>query len=195
MALKQKTCGVCKNEYTPFNSMQKVCGPRCAIDLARKDKAKAEAKKEKAEAKVWREKKKALSDTAPIWKKKAQAVFNKYIRMRDHDRPCVSCGKYERELKHNSSGGLWDCGHYRSVGSCPELRFEELNAHKQCKKCNQFLSGNHVEYRFGIASRITPEELDFIEGPHEPKRYRVNDLKGIHDEFKQKLKDLERLGE
>ena len=172
--------------------MQKVCGSKCAIDFVIKQNAKTKAVKDKAEAKVWREKKAALNDTVPIWKKKAQAVFNKYIRIRDHDKPCVSCGKYEHEIKHSGSGGFWDCGHYRSVGSCPELRFEEKNAHKQCKKCNQFLSGNHVEYRFGIVSRISAEELKFIEGPHEPKRYRVNDLKEIYEEFNAKYKALDK---
>jgi len=56
---------------------------------------------------------------------------------------------------------------------------------------DQYLNTDFIR----VLNNPSHEELEFIEGPHEPKRYRVNDLKGIHDEFKQKLKDLERLGE
>ncbi len=105
---------------------------------------------------------------------------------------CISCGKYEHEISHSGGGGLWDCGHYRSVGSAPELRFEPLNAHKQCKKCNQFLSGNHVEYRFGLARRLSSDQLEWLEGPHKPKRYKVDELKELHAHFKGLNRIMER---
>jgi len=184
--MKQKKCKVCKKEYKPFNSLQKACSPKCALKLV-------EQQKEKAKSAEIRERKRKLNDTVPNWKKKAQAAFNKYIRLRDRDLPCVSCGKYEHEIKHDPRGGIWDCGHYRSVGSAPELRFEEDNAHKQCKHCNQFLSGNHVEYRFGIARRLSSERLEWIEGPHEKKRYRVEELKQIERLYKAKAKEIEAL--
>lgn len=188
----QRKCAICKKPKARFKSgLKAYCSPECGAELALKLRKAAKDAEEKAERKVWAEKKKALNDTVPIWTKKAQATFNKYIRLRDFDKPCISCGKYEHELKHSGSGGFWDCGHYRSVGSCPELRFEPKNAHKQCKKCNQYLSGNHVEYRFGIAQRLTKSELAFIEGPHEPKRYRVEDLKEVNEEFKREIKKLD----
>ena len=77
--------------------------------------------------------------------------------------------------------------------AAPELRFEPLNAHKQCKLCNSHKSGNHVEYRFGLLARVTKTDLDFIEGPHEPKRYRVADLKEIYKKYKAKTKELKLL--
>ena len=181
-----RKCKVCARKYEPFNSLQKACSPECALAIAKIDIKKNDDKK-------WREKKKALNDTIPIQTKKTQQAFNEYIRVRDYNKPCVSCGKYEHELKHSNRGGLWDCGHYRSVGACPELRFEPLNAHKQCKKCNQFLSGNHIEYRFGIANRLTEEQLEWLEGAHEPKRYRVQELKEICTAFKAKTKELKAL--
>lgn len=185
-----KKCKICKNSFEPFNSLQKVCTPICALELGRQEENRRKLKAQKAEEKKWREKKKKLNETVPILTKKAQTEFNKYIRLRDKDKPCVSCGRYEHDIKHNNRGGAWDCGHYRSVGSAPELRFEELNAHKQCKKCNQFLSGNHVEYRFGIARRLSPDQLKWLEGPHKPKRYRVDEIKEIIAKFKKKIKEL-----
>lgn len=191
-----RKCAICKSPDARYSSgLKAYCSPECGSKLAMAILKNQKVVAEKEERKVWAAKKKIMNDTVPNWTKKAQTAFNKYIRLRDRERPCVSCGRLESELKHNGSGGLWDCGHYRSVGACPELRFEPLNAHKQCKKCNSYQSGNHVEYRFGIAARLTKKELEFIEGPHEPKRYRVEDLKEICAEFKARCKELEKLGE
>lgn len=132
-----------------------------------------------------------LDDTVPIWTKKAQKEFNKYIRLRDKNQPCISCGNAKFSGGHVLYGHGVDCGHYRSVGSAPELRFEELNAHAQCVNCNRDKSGNIVEYRIELARRIGPINLEWLEGPHEAKRYRVPDLKEIHAEYKLKVKELE----
>lgn len=192
MQRKQRKCKSCGVKFSPMNSMQVVCGYKCASEFAKKKLAKDEENKERLKKKELRERKKRLDDTVPNWTKKAQAAFNKYIRIRDRELPCVSCGKHEHELTTiGGMGGVWDCGHYRSVGSCPELRFEPLNAHKQCKRCNNFLSGNHIEYRFGIAARLTTEELEWVEGPHEQKRYRVDELKEITKKYKGLIKELE----
>jgi hypothetical protein len=70
---------------------------------------------------------------AGYYKAQAQQAFNAYIRARDADLPCISCGETNPPDLH---GGQWDCGHFKTVGANPELRFEERNAHKQCKSCN-----------------------------------------------------------
>ena len=192
--IKTKKCKVCKKEFNLYLSTQKVCSTECAIIYARQEQSKKELKEKKEEERVWRKKKAEINDTVPIWKKKAQGAFNEYIRLRDKDKPCVSCGKTENEITTNSlRGGVWDCGHYRSVGANPELRFEPLNAHKQCKLCNSHKSGNHVEYRFGIARRLTNEQLEWLEGPHEPKRYRVPELKEITKKYRQKVAELKKM--
>lgn len=184
MPLKRKCANRCGNQARFLSGLKAFCSMDCTVEFAKKAGKKATEKKEKVKRKEFKQRKDKLNETVPYWTKKAQSEFNKYIRQRDKERPCVSCGKYESDLNHSSRGGFWDCGHYRSVGSCPELRFEPLNAHKQCKKCNQFLSGNHVEYRFGIAKRLSASQLAWVEGPHEPKRYRVDELKELHAHFK-----------
>ena len=117
----------------------------------------------------------------------AQRAFNAYIRARDVDLPCISCGDFTPMTR----GGDYDCGHYRSVGANPELRFEELNAHKQCKRCNSHLSGNIVNYRIGLLMRIGEEKVAWLEGPHEPKKYTIEDLKAVIATYRAKLKALQ----
>ncbi len=158
--------------------MQRVCSVGCAISLAR-------AAQQKVERKLHREAKTKLK-TRSQWLKEAQTTFNAYIRARDVDLPCISCGDFTPMTR----GGDYDCGHYRSVGANPELRFEELNTHKQCKRCNSHLSGNIVNYRIGLLMRIGEENVAWLEGPHEPKKYTIDDLKAIKAEYRQKLKDL-----
>lgn len=191
-AIKTKRkCRNCKAKAKYMAGLTPVCSSQCAIESSKKIQHKSKAKKERDQRKSDKVKLAELNNTVSCWTKKAQIEFNKYIRVRDYGKPCISCGKHESELKHSSRGGLWDCGHYRSVGSCPELRFEPKNAHKQCKSCNNFLSGNIVEYRLGLSDRLSVDDLDWIEGPHEPPRYRVEQLKSIYHKFKQMTKELE----
>ena len=123
-----RKCKVCRIEYTPTKPMQTVCSHECALSLAISTRAKAEKValvKDKRETKQKLDKLK----TKAQWAKEAQAAFNKFIRLRDHDQPCISCGRHH--------GGQYHAGHFLSVGARPELRFEELNVHKQCAPCNK----------------------------------------------------------
>jgi len=88
-------------------------------------------------------------------KKKAQSVFNKWIRKRDKGKPCISCG----------SGKPEHAGHFYSAGHHNHLRFNEDNCHLQCIRCNYFLSGNLINYRIGLIKKIgivKVTELDLI---------------------------------
>lgn len=125
--------------------------------------------------------------TRSEWLKEAQAAVNAYVRERDRDLPCVSCGRHHE--------GQYHAGHYRSVGSCPELRFDVRQIQKQCAPCNNHLSGNLLNYRPELIRRMGQAVVDEIEGPHEPKRYTIDDLKAIRDDYRQKLKSLRRSDE
>lgn len=122
--------------------------------------------------------------------RETQQAFNAYIRERDRHRPCISCGTCNPG--GDPRGGVWDCSHYRSVGACPELRFEELNAHKSCKQCNRDKSGNIVEYRINLIQRLGQEAVDWLEGKHEPKKYTVEELKAIKAKYRALKRELER---
>jgi len=192
--LKRK-CKICKEPALYLTSCNKAyCSAECGSEIAMMILAKRKESQAKAVRKDLRKRKAKLDDTVPIWIKKVQKVFNAYIRERDKDKPCISC---DRVYVENTVGGQWDCGHYLSVGAFPELRFEPLNAHKQCKSCNggsgKYTKKNSTvgkEYRKRLEKKLGVEKLEFLEGPHEPKRYRVEDLKELHEYWKDQLKRI-----
>src|SRR5690606_27675959 len=125
--LRNRKCKVCGETYQPVRQMQQVCSPPCALKYERQVAAPKRLRREKREARV---RLRTLSD----WMKLAQTAFNAYIRERDKAKPCISCNRFN-DVKRNA-------GHYLSVGSHPELRFDESNVHAQCEHCNSFKSGN-----------------------------------------------------
>lgn len=149
--VKMKKCIICKTPFPLFNSLAKVCSVECAIKAAQIAQAKKQRKEDNA--------KRSGMKTISQLKKEAQKAFNKYIRMRDYGKPCISCGSYP-DYKY---GGNMDAGHYRSVGSAPHLRFNTINCHAQCKKCNRYLSGNITEYRHGLRAKIGDDVLNWLE--------------------------------
>lgn len=189
--MKPRKCAnpECRKEFTPaFSTTQKVCKWQCglAIKDANHDKArKAIATQERVEHRQAKEKIKTRAE----WMREAQVEFNSFIRLRDADHQCISCDSTSTD-DGLMTGSRWDAGHYRSVGSCPELRFEPLNVHRQCVRCNRNLSGNSVEYRIRLMQRIGEEKLIWLEGPHDPKRYTIDDLKAIKAEYRAKVREM-----
>jgi hypothetical protein len=175
-----KKCKVCKCTFEPRTSTQAVCCFGCAITLVREHKEKEQRKKAQIERKDHREAKQKAKSRGQ-WLKEAQTAFNAFIRKRDEGLPCISCGSYT---------GKKNAGHYRSVGSCPELRFEPLQVWLQCEKCNSYLSGNLINYRIKLIRRIGADKVEWLEGPHEPKKYTIPELMAIKAEYKLKLKDF-----
>ncbi len=179
--MKKKKCKVCKQEFSPQRPLQSVCSPSCSITLVTIAKTKAEriaAQESRKTVKLQKEKLKTRSE----WLKDAQTVFNQYIRERDKNLPCISCGRHHQ--------GQYHAGHYRSVGSHPELRFEELNVHKQCSVCNNHKSGNILEYRINLIKKLGADKVEWLEGNHEPKKYSIDEIKAIKSEYRLKLKEL-----
>lgn len=170
-----KKCRTCGAMFAPFNSMQKVCSGSCALSLVREEKVKEIRK----DLKVRKQKLKSKS----VWAKETQSVFNKYIRLRDAEQPCISCGR-----KHE---GQYHAGHYKTVGAHPELRFHPLNCHKQCAPCNNHLSGNITNYRVKLLEKIGEEKLEWLEGNHPPAKYSIDDLKEIKKDYQKKIKEIE----
>jgi hypothetical protein len=189
-ARKQKTCAnpECATKFVPAKLGQKVCGWACglAIAPANQDKArKALAQIERKEVRARKEKLKSRAEHM----REAQTEFNAFIRLRDAHLPCISCDSIATD-EGLITGSRWDAGHYRSVGACPELRFEPFNVHRQCVRCNRNLSGNAVEYRIRLVNRIGAEKLAWLEGPHEARKYTISDLQEIKAQYRAKIKEL-----
>lgn len=173
----------CSVLFETPRSLQTVCGPACALAVApaNRDRArKSLAQLERREIKARKEKLKSRSEHM----KDTQTAFNAWVRARDAGQPCISCGRFHQ--------GKNDAGHYRTVASAPELRFEPLNCHLQCSPCNTYKSGDIVNYRISLVQRIGAEKVAWLEGPHAPKKYTVGDLKALTAQYREQTRALKR---
>ena len=189
---KPKKCRVatCRASFVPARLGQAVCSPACALVDGPRHAPRARKaldQIERSEIKVRKEKLKSRAD--PL--REAQAAVNEYVRLRDAHRPCISCDSTPND-NDLMTGSRWDAGHYRSVGACPELRFEPLNIHRQCVKCNRNLSGNTVEYRLRLVQRIGADKVAWLEGLHPACKYTVEEIKAIKAEYRAKTKELKK---
>lgn len=169
-------CKNCKEPFTPVRFNQKFC--------LKEDCVRVWVEFEKT--KQWTKRKakmKAELMTIQDYLKIAQQVFNKYIRLRDKGKPCISCQQTPK--KENA-------GHFFSVGGHSNVRFDEDNVHLQCEHCNSFLSGNllsynnHLLYKLGSDKFIELHDKAYIE-----KKWEINELKELIEKYKKKIKELE----
>lgn len=171
-------CKNCKQKFEQVRFNQKFClGPECVkVWVAQ------------AKDKEWKKTKKKMQadiETVQELMKAAQIVFNKFIRIRDKDQPCISCGsKLENKF---------DAGHYFSSGGHKAVTFDEDNVHGQCVACNQWKHGNLIQYQIGIEQRIGGERLmQLHEKAHQSVKYTREDLRNLIVTYKQKIKNLEK---
>jgi hypothetical protein len=154
-----------------------VCGLACSIPYGREQERKA---RERAH----RERKKALRDgDRSVALREAQKAFNKFIRARDTNLPCISCGRHHQ--------GQYHAGHYRTTAAQPALRFNELNCHKQCAPCNNHKSGNITEYRIELVRRIGGELVEWLERDHKKtKAWSIEELRAIRKYYQNAAKEI-----
>ena len=174
-----KVCKICKKEFQPTKTTQRVCSFQCSIQFA---KEKREAK----EKRNWNLKKKILKEdleTTQSLIKKLQTVFNKFIRLRDKNKSCVSCGC---EWRSNfQAGHFYSSVHYGT-------RFDERNVHSQCRRCNLYLSGNLIDYSIGILNRITIKDYEEIKvKSKQTVKFDRQELKELIEVYKEKIKKIE----
>lgn len=182
-----RTCRICREKFEPVRSIQPTCGKfDCNYEFATRAAQKSAEKR----AKVVRKETKAKLDklkTRSDYIKEAQVAFNAYIRARDSGKPCICCG---RSLGEAKVGGGFDAGHYRSIGSAPHLRFDERNCHGQSKQCNRYGAGRAVDYRIGLIARLGLDVVEELESDNTTRKYTIDQLKAIRDEYRMKLKQL-----
>jgi hypothetical protein len=173
-----KKCKVCKEPFAPtFSSFQKTCNSvECLVDFGKLESARLNKRE------IRQAKKKAREKDRSHWLKRVQVEFNKYIRSRDHRDPCISCKRHHT--------GQYHAGHYMSVGGhSSALRFDEQNTHKQCSVCNNYKSGNLAEYRPNLINKIGLDSVERLEGPHNPKKYSIDELKDLLSIYQAKNKE------
>lgn len=177
--LKPKRCGHCHSVFMPVRPMQAVCSPICA---------RRQVAEKRVEERAQIITRKEAIKTLPVLKAEAQKAFNAWVRARDAALPCISCGAPPPDLTQLHAGR--DAGHYRSVGSAAHLRYHEDNCHAQCVHCNQFRSGNAVDYRIGLIGRIGAPRVEALEADNKVRKFTADELRAIRTEYKARLKAL-----
>lgn len=184
----KRLCKECK-EYHDKEKMIKVpLGWFCTFEHAIKYANRKSEERKERDIKARHRKKKQELKSLTVLKREAQTSVNSYIRARDYGKPCISCGN----LPGQKRGGTMDAGHYRSVGAAPHLRYNLLNIHAQCVRCNRDLSGNTVEYRKRLIERIGIDKVEKIESDNEQKKYTREYLERLTKIFRRKARNESR---
>ncbi len=171
-----KKCKNCQDRFNPIRStLEKYCQKdECIRAMVCETKEK-----------LWKQNKKKMKEdimTVQDYMKIAQQTFNKYIRLRDQGKNCISCGKNPK--KENA-------GHFYSAGTHTAVRFDERNVHLQCEHCNSFLSGNLLNYREKLLIKLGFEEFERLSvDAMKIRKYTREELKEIIELYKQKIKDV-----
>lgn len=164
-----------------FNSDEGKSVLNSSINRAKvkvKKKIKTDNFKKKIE---WRNENKSLKKLV----NDARLVFQRYIRLRDDKRPCISCGTFYADT--------FDGGHYLKAGIYTGMIFDEMNVHKQCRACNRFQHGNEAKYRIGLLNRYDSEIVNRLEGNSNFRRdYKFTryELTGIKKLYNLKIKEF-----
>lgn len=110
----------------------------------------------------------------------ARKVFQKWIRNRDINLPCISCGTLYSEEWHGS--------HYKNANEYSLLIFNEDNVNRSCLRCNKFLHGAKETYRTRLIEKIGIERVLYLDSipPNVVHRYSDEELKSIIDKYKLK---------
>lgn len=107
--------------------------------------------------------------------KKAERVFNEYIRKRDQGLKCISC---------NNPGN--QAGHYFPV-RYSGVRFNEFNVNLQDAYCNCYAYGNQAMYRIGLVNKYgekAVKELEEEAVKTKMKRWSRSELEEIISKYK-----------
>ncbi|WP_241569178.1 recombination protein NinG [Rosenbergiella collisarenosi] len=200
MRKPRRRCKICREWFNPRFPNEWWCSPEHGAEYGLLLREKEKIKKEQQRKKEAQQERRHLQirklELKPDshFKKQAQQAFNTFIRTRDHDQPCISCGETNPPDLH---GGQWDCGHFKTVGGFPELRFVEKNAYRQCKSCNagsakygQKAATVSQQYEANLVRRFGQGLVDWLNGPHDMTRYRRDDFIRIRDHYRQKTREL-----
>jgi hypothetical protein len=118
------------------------------------------------------------------YKADARKSFQKWIRLRDSDKNCISC--------NSSTADTFDGGHFYKAEVYSGLIFNENNCHKQCRKCNRFMNGNELNFRKGLITRYGIDyvaNLDNICDINRVKKYTKEELIAKKLQYDIKIKE------
>ena len=170
-------CSSCLWEWMCTNENGKVWRETQFIPRVKKLTEKEQRKKKRQE----RENMKSIQRLI----QEARKPFQKFIRLRDINRGCISCGDVNAEI--------WDAGHYFKAELFSGLIFDEQNCHKQCRKCNVYLNGNESEYIKRLNQRYGELYVHNLTGKANPARqykFSREELLEIKSYYQKKVREF-----
>lgn len=170
MGLIRRKCKNCGEFFTQKQSLQYLCSHKCD--------------KEYSINKPNKNKENNIEKTLTELRNEAREVFQKWVKIRDKDKPCISCDTV------NSLE--WHGGHLFKAEIFTGLIFVEENCHKQCKACN-FNDGSFEEYKIGLVKRYGKEYLNNLESQTNINRFykfSKEELLEIKTTYQLKIKEL-----
>ena len=156
--------------------LQTACSIPCALEIGRENERKAQSRAIRVRS--------VEAKPLQYWAARAQKAFNAYIRERDKDQPCITCGTWEAEE--------WHAGHWIPVGRSSALRFDEANVHRQCRQCNYFGAGRQDDYEMRLPARIGQAEVDRLKHAGREYRWTREQLQAVEGKYKTKMKGAAR---
>lgn len=208
MGLTMRKCKHCKEvELRPASKCHDIlekkgyCSAECLVEHEREKRRKAAERKIKQQAKKDRAAVKELNRKDLRWQhKQTQPIFNRmrvlqeldWFKSRGLEPVCISCGKPNMD---------WCCGHLKTVGAQPNLRYDENNTFLQCNRyCNMGKSGN-IEgdkntrgYKRGLVERFGTDEgqriIDYCETHTEAHKWTCDELEEMRAKFSKAIKAL-----
>ena len=182
--MKFKLCAnrQCRKRFEVEREGQTCCCADCAIAYASTQTEKIERKNRK----IAKDKKKADNKAKREFKEnelqyilaKTQKACNEWVRLRDRNMPCISCG---------TTKAKWDAGHY-SNSTNSTLRFNTINLRKQCFRCNQVLSANLINYKANLIKLIGAKRVDQLDHTRGIVKWDKDYLRRMEQVFKKKIK-------
>ena len=130
-----------------------------------------------------------MKQTVTKLKKKLDAIFSKYIRLKQADHrgyvTCVTCGKDDHYKN-------MQCGHFVSRGKLA-TRYDETNCNVQCVGCNMFKAGEqykHGRYIDLVHGQGTADKL--MAKGNEICQMRTYDYEALITKYTMLVKELEK---
>lgn len=124
-------------------------------------------------------------------KKRLWKVVSRYIRTKYADHrgmiTCVTCGTVKPFAEMQA-------GHFIPKKRGNSIYFVEENIHPQCVRCNNYESGNLVEYTRYMIDMYGIEKVDELRAlSNTTVKFTVTDLLDMEADFKEKLKQAEHM--
>jgi hypothetical protein len=186
-----KTCKWCgSTEHTSFYCFDK---PRKPIKLsvvrskplrdalAKKTSSKSSIRKNPIK-KSLKPVRKSRRPARGVLVRRLDAIYSQYIRLSEPN-VCVTCGE-QKHWKELQNGHFYSRGRYAT-------RWEDLNCHPQCARCNVFLKGNYINYTRYMIDRFGREAVDQLEVKSKSTiKISTPELEEKIEYYKKKVKEL-----